>query len=79
LIRDLIDTKLGEHASNLGGLIASEIAKKLPNAEAYIADPVVVDELSPLARVSGHPALGESQSFMLLIKKPWHVLMQNQS
>jgi butyrate kinase len=69
LIRDLIDTKLGEHASNLGGLIASEIAKKLPNAEAYIADPVVVDELSPLARVSGHPAFRRKSIFHALNQK----------
>jgi butyrate kinase len=46
---------LGEHASNLGGLIADEIAKTLPAARAFIADPVVVDELQPVARISGHP------------------------
>ncbi len=45
----------GEHASNLGGLIADEIAKTLPAARAFIADPVVVDELQSVARVSGHP------------------------
>jgi butyrate kinase len=69
LIRDLIDTKLGEHASNLGGLIADEIAKFLPNATAYIADPVVVDELSPLARVSGHPAFRRKSVFHALNQK----------
>jgi len=69
LIRDLIDSKLGEHASNLGGLIANEIAKTLPNADAYIADPVVVDELSPLARVSGHPAFRRKSIFHALNQK----------
>lgn len=69
LIRDLKETKLGEHASNLGGLIAHEIAKNLPNAEAYIADPVVVDELSPLARVSGHPAFRRKSIFHALNQK----------
>lgn len=53
--KDLIEGKSGEHASNLGGLIADDIARQLPNAEAYIADPVVVDELEPVARFSGHP------------------------
>ncbi len=69
LIRDLINSKLGEHASNLGGLIAYEIAKLLPDATAYIADPVVVDELSPLARVSGHPAFRRKSIFHALNQK----------
>lgn len=51
---DLRKGVLGQHASNLGGLIADDIAQSLPNATAYIADPVVVDELEPLARISGH-------------------------
>ncbi|RLD76816.1 MAG: butyrate kinase, partial [Bacteroidetes bacterium] len=55
LIRDLINSPLGEHASNLGGLIADDIAKSLPNARAFIADPVVVDEMQDVARISGHP------------------------
>ena len=47
---------LGEHASNLGGLIANDIAKSLNNGtKAYIADPVVVDELQDVARLTGHP------------------------
>jgi butyrate kinase len=69
LVRDLIDTKLGEHASNLGGLIAHEIAKTISGADAYIADPVVVDELSPLARVSGHPAFRRKSIFHALNQK----------
>ena len=53
--KDLQTGILGEHASNLGGLIADSIAQSLPNANAYIADPVVVDELEDVARISGHP------------------------
>jgi butyrate kinase len=53
--RDLMEAKRGEHASNLGALIADDIARQLPSAEAFIADPVVVDELEPIARYSGHP------------------------
>ena len=42
LINDLNNPPLGEHASNLGGLIANDIAKSLNNGtKAYIADPVV--------------------------------------
>jgi len=55
LRRDLSNSPVGEHASNLGGLIAEEIDKTLPKARAFIADPVVVDELDDIARISGHP------------------------
>jgi len=60
---------LGEHASNLGGLIADEIAKTLPAARAFIADPVVVDELQPIARVSGHPKFERISIFHALNHK----------
>ncbi len=69
LIRDLKNSPLGEHASNLGGLIASDIASKIENAIALIADPVVVDELSPLARISGHPAFLRRSIFHALNQK----------
>ena len=46
----------GEHASNLGGLIASNLAEKW-NCEAFIVDPVAVDEMIDEARVSGIPQL----------------------
>jgi len=57
MIDDLRTGILGQHASNLGGLIADDIASALPGAKAYIVDPVVVDELEPVARLSGHPAI----------------------
>lgn len=56
LVRDLIDAPLGEHASNLGGLIALDLVRQIGHgARAFIADPVVVDELQEVARVGGHP------------------------
>jgi butyrate kinase len=66
---DLIDSSLGEHASNLGGLIADDIARNLTNARAFIADPVVVDELEPLARYSGHPRFERISIFHALNQK----------
>lgn len=60
---------LGEHASNLGGLIADDFARELSSAKAYIADPVVVDELEPLARISGHPAFERISIFHALNQK----------
>ena len=55
LRKDLIAGVQGEHASNLGGLIAYDIACTREDLKAYIADPVVVDELDDIARISGHP------------------------
>ena len=69
LIRDLIDSPVGEHASNLGGLIANDIAKSLPNARAFIADPVTVDELCDYARITGHPLLKKVSIFHALNQK----------
>ena len=45
-----------EHASNLGAPLAYEIAQK-SGAEAFIVDPVCVDEFDDLARVSGLPEI----------------------
>ena len=45
------------HACNLGCLIAHEIAASIPGCRSFIADPGVVDELSPLARISGSPLM----------------------
>ncbi len=52
MIADLSSGKYGEHASNLGGLIAKELADDV-GKKAYIADPVVVDEMSSVAKISG--------------------------
>ena len=52
ILNDLQSCKYGEHASNLGALIAHEVAKEL-KLDAYIADPVVVDELMPVSRITG--------------------------
>lgn len=67
--KDLDKGVLGEHASNLGGLIADNIAKENGNIKAYIADPVVVDELIDVARISGHPAFERMSIFHALNQK----------
>lgn len=59
----------GEHASNLGALIADKIASGLPATRAYIVDPVVVDEMEPLARLSGHPLISRRSIFHALNQK----------
>jgi len=69
MLNDLHSCKYGEHASNLGGLIAFDIARSLPNAKSYITNPVVVDELNDLARFSGHPLLPRQSIFHALNQK----------
>lgn len=66
---DLRDSPLGEHASNLGGLIADDLANHIGDARAYITDPVVVDEFDEVARYSGHPLLPRKSIFHALNQK----------
>ncbi|MFA6571325.1 MAG: butyrate kinase [Bacteroidota bacterium] len=70
LIEDLKKEILGEHASNIGGILAREIAyaSGKPNS-AYIVDPVVVDEMEPVARYSGCPELPRISIFHALNQK----------
>ncbi len=56
LIEDLKIGVQGEHASNLGGIIAKSIAYA-EGIEAYIVDPVAVDEFDDVARISGMPEI----------------------
>jgi butyrate kinase len=67
--RDLVHSPLGEHASNLGGLIADDIAKSSGKAKAFIADPVVVDEMEDIARFTGHPKFERISIFHALNQK----------
>jgi len=54
MVEDLKANIVGEHASNLGGLIARSIADEI-NVPSFIVDPVTVDEIEDVARISGHP------------------------
>lgn len=56
MIDDLKNAKFGEHASNLGALISFKLASKL-NIPSFIVDPIVVDEMEDVARISGIPDL----------------------
>lgn len=69
LIHDLKYATQGEHASNLGGIIAHEIAHEIPNCQAFIADPVVVDEMQEVARISGLPLIPRRSMFHALNHK----------
>lgn len=56
MIEDLRIGIMGQHASNLGAIIAYFIASEL-GIHSYVVDPVVVDELGEHARISGIPGI----------------------
>lgn len=68
LLEDLKKGVQGQHASNLGGILAREIGDEI-GAPSYIVDPVVVDELEPVARISGMPELPRRSIFHALNQK----------
>ena len=68
LLKDLKVGVQGQHASNLGGILANEIAKEV-GGRAFIVDPVVVDELEAVARISGVPELPRKSKFHALNQK----------
>lgn len=68
LLEDLKAGVQGQHASNLGGILAREIADSI-GVPSYIVDPTVVDELQPVARYSGVPELPRVSIFHALNQK----------
>ncbi len=68
MLHDLKNASYGEHASNLGAVLAYEIAANM-NIPAFIVDPVVVDEMDDLARYTGIPELQRKSIFHALNQK----------
>lgn len=68
MVKDLKIGIQGPHASNLGGIIARDIADSI-GARAFIVDPVVVDELDEIARLSGCPEIPRRSKFHALNQK----------
>lgn len=68
LLADLKVGISGQHASNLGGILAREIADEI-GVPSFIVDPVVVDELCDVARYSGVPELPRTSVFHALNQK----------
>ncbi|MCR5409686.1 MAG: butyrate kinase [Lachnospiraceae bacterium] len=68
LIEDLKIGPQGQHASNLGGVLAREIADEIGKL-SFIVDPVAVDELQPVARISGIPDIQRNSIFHPLNQK----------
>ncbi|MBN2236273.1 MAG: butyrate kinase [Bacteroidales bacterium] len=69
MVADLKEGLQGIHETNLGGILADLLARSFGNAQAFLADPVVVDELDDLARVTGHPLFKRKSIFHALNQK----------
>ncbi|MBN2366508.1 MAG: butyrate kinase [Calditrichaeota bacterium] len=68
MVADLRKGIQGDHPSNCGGLIAYAIGRNI-GCEAFIVDPVVVDELQNIARLSGLPLFQRRSIFHALNQK----------
>ncbi len=68
LLNDLKVGVQGQHASNLGGMLAREIGDSI-GVPSFIVDPVVVDELEQSSRISGVPELPRKSIFHALNQK----------
>ena len=68
MLLDIQKSANGEHASNLGALIAHSLSEEFKK-ESFIADPVVVDELEDLARISGLKEIERISIFHALNQK----------
>ncbi len=68
ILEDLREAKYGDHCSNLGAIIADHYAKRFKK-QSYIINPVSVDELDPVARISGHPLIEKKSVFHALNQK----------
>lgn len=68
MLRDLTSMRYGDHVSNLGAIIAHDFAKK-HNKKAYTVNPVVIDELTDIARISGFKGIERKSIFHALNHK----------
>ncbi len=68
MIRDLKKGVNGHHASNLGGILSYELARRF-KCHAFIVDPVVVDEMDDVARLSGFKDIERKSIFHALNQK----------
>ncbi len=68
MVKTLKEAPYGEHASNLGAILAYEIGSEY-NLPSFIVDPVVVDEMDEIAKISGMPEIERRSIFHALNQK----------
>lgn len=70
MVSDLRSCRYGRHASNFGGLIAKRLSEEGGSSiPAFIVDPVCVDEMTPVAHISGIPEMPKKSIFHALNQK----------
>ncbi|PKQ61577.1 butyrate kinase [Labilibaculum filiforme] len=69
MIKDLSNCEFGNDVVNLSGLLANSISEQIKGSEAFVADPVVVDELEDIARITGRPEFKKRSIFHALDQK----------
>ena len=69
MLEDLNTGRWGAHASNLGAGLAQSLAREGGCGKAFIVDPVVVDELMDVARITGLPEIERRSVFHALNQK----------
>jgi butyrate kinase len=78
MLEDLRASKYGNHASNLGAMIADKLAGQFGKS-AYVVDPPVVDELMDEARLSGLPEICRKSVFHALNQKASAIYAANKA
>ncbi|MDL2257621.1 butyrate kinase [Eubacteriales bacterium OttesenSCG-928-K08] len=68
MLHDLIHSTAASHASSLGGIIAAELAHQM-GKQAFVVDPIVVDEMDPYAKLTGMPGIERRSVFHALNQK----------
>ena len=68
MVGDMKAAARGEHASNLGSLLAKDLGDRA-GIPSFIVDPVSVDEMDPVARISGSPEVERISMFHALNHK----------
>ncbi|SDK42181.1 butyrate kinase [Maridesulfovibrio ferrireducens] len=68
MIADLESAKYGAHPCNLGAMIARDLAAKW-GVPAMIMDPVVTDEMDPVAKITGFPEITRRSVFHALSQR----------
>lgn len=68
MVAELAAQKYGEHACNIGAIIGSRLAATYA-CQAFIVNPVIVDEMSEVSKISGHPRIQRRSIFHALNQK----------
>ena len=68
MLEDLRSCAYGKHVCNLGGILAAELAEGL-GIPAYVVDPPVIDEMTKISKLSGHPDYPRRPLFHALNQK----------